>query len=92
MITDEWAGQRVYRSADAAAWQKQGMILDKIGRRNQDSPTCAHADVVIAGDKAYIFYFTHPGRKAYFEGEMDKDGCYPYSNKRTVFYSNTIAW
>ena len=36
-----------------------------------------------AGDKVYIFYFTHPGRKVYFEGELDKDGCYSYSNKRT---------
>ncbi|MEO5889119.1 MAG: family 43 glycosylhydrolase [Ferruginibacter sp.] len=84
MITDEWAGQRVYRSKDAANWEKQGMVLDKNGTRNQDSPTGAHADVVVTGDKAYIFYFTHPGRKFHFEGEPDKDGCYTYSNKRTV--------
>ena len=84
MITDEWAGQRVYRSKDASEWEKQGMILDKNGTRNQDSPTGAHADVVVAGNKAYIFYFTHPGRKVHFEGELDKDGCYSYSNKRTV--------
>lgn len=42
------------------------------------------ANVVVAGDKAYIFYFTHPGRKVHFEGALDKDGCYTYSNKRTV--------
>ena len=28
MITDEWAGQRVYRSKDAATRERQGMILD----------------------------------------------------------------
>ncbi|MDN3656859.1 family 43 glycosylhydrolase [Ferruginibacter paludis] len=84
MITDEWAGQRVYRSADAITWEKQGRILDKNGTRPQDTPTGAHADVVVTGDKAYIFYFTHPGRKVHSEGELDKDGCYSYSNKRSV--------
>jgi hypothetical protein len=60
------------------------MILDKNGTRNQDTPTGAHADVVVTGNKAYVFYFTHPGRKVHSEGELDKDGCYTYSNKRTV--------
>jgi hypothetical protein len=83
MITDEWAGQRVYRSADAKSWEKQGMILDKNGTRLDDSPTGAHADVVVVGDKAYIFYFTHPGRKTHLEGELDKDGCYTYTIKRS---------
>ncbi len=85
MITDEWSGQRVYRSADAKTWERQGMILDKNGTRNQDSPTGAHADVVVTGDKAFVFYFTHPGRKTHFaDGGLDKDGCYSYSTKRTV--------
>lgn len=92
MITDEWAGQRVYRSNDAVTWERQGMILDKNGTRNQDSPTGAHADVVVTGDKAYIFYFTHPGRKTHFEGELDKDGCYSYSNKRTVIQVAEIIY
>ncbi|GAO41558.1 family 43 glycosylhydrolase [Flavihumibacter petaseus] len=83
MITDEWAGQRVYRSDDALRWERQGMVLDKNGVRREDSPTGAHADVVVVGEKAYIFYFTHPGRKVHFEGELDKDGTYSYSNKRT---------
>jgi sucrose-6-phosphate hydrolase SacC (GH32 family) len=84
MITDEWAGLRVYRSVDAKTWEKQGMILDKNGTRNQDTPTGAHADVVVTGGKAYVFYFTHPGRKVHTEGNLDADGCYSYSNKRTV--------
>lgn len=85
MITDEWKGLRVHRSKDAATWEKQGMILDKNGTRNQDTPTGAHADVVVAGDKAYVIYFTHPGRKTHVDdGGLDKDGCYTYSTKRTV--------
>lgn len=83
MITDEWTGQRVYRSADAIKWERQGMILDKNGTRPDDSPTGAHADVVVVNDKAYIFYFTHPGRKTHFEATLDKDGNYPYSEKRS---------
>lgn len=85
MITDEWHGLRVYKSKDAINWEKQGLILDKNGIRNQDSPTGAHADVVVTNGKAYIFYFTHPGRKTHTdEGPRDKDDCFSYSSKRSV--------
>ena len=83
MITDEWAGLRVYRSTDAKQWERQGMILDKNGVRPEDSPTGAHADVVIAGDKCYIFYFTHPGRKTHFEAKLEANGTYSYDSKRS---------
>lgn len=83
MITDEWAGQRVYRSNDAVKWERQGMILDKNGTRPEDSPTGAHADVVVVGEKAYIFYFTHPGRKTHFTATLQPDGTYTYDEKRS---------
>ena len=83
MITDEWVGQRVYRSKDASSWERQGMLLEKKGSRKDDTPTGAHADVVVTGEKAFIFYFTHPGRKVHGEGEPDKDGALSYSNKRS---------
>ncbi len=83
MITDEWSGQRVYRSDDAIKWERQGMILDKNGTRPDDSPTGAHADVVVTGGKAYIFYFTHPGRKTHFDATLQKDGTYTYDEKRS---------
>ncbi len=83
MITDEWAGQRVYRSDDAKTWEHQGMVLSTNGKRPDDSPTGAHADVVVTGDKAYIFYFTHPGRKTHFAATMNKDGNYSYEEKRS---------
>ncbi|MXV51004.1 family 43 glycosylhydrolase [Pedobacter sp. HMF7647] len=86
MITDEWKGQRVYRSKDAKNWVKQGMVLDVPGHRPEDTPTGAHADVVVTGNKAYIFYFTHPGRKVHSEGELDADHTYSYSNKRTSIH------
>jgi hypothetical protein len=63
MITDEWQGQRIYRSSDAKEWERQGLILDKPGHRNEDTPTGAHAYVVTSGGHAYIIYFTHPAVK-----------------------------
>jgi len=84
MLTDEWHGMRVYKSNDLDHWEKQGLILDKPSKRQDDKPSGAHADVVVLGDKAYIFYFTHPGRKTHFEGQMDENGLYSYTNKHSV--------
>ena len=83
MITDEWHGMRVYRSKDANTWEKQGLVLDGPSARTEDTPSGAHGDVVVVGDKAYIYYFTHPGRKKHSEAEMDSEGVYPYSIRRS---------
>jgi len=83
MITDEWAGLRVYRSADAKEWERQGMVLDQNGTRPEDTPTGAHADVVVTGDQCYIFYFTHPGRKTHFAASLEANGTYSYDSKRS---------
>jgi hypothetical protein len=98
MITDEWAGLRVYRSKDAKEWERQGMVLDKNGLRPEDTPTGAHADVVVVGEKSYIFYFTHPGRKTHFEATLEANGTYSYDSKRSsiqvaelVFKDNTLV-
>ncbi|SDD33775.1 glycoside hydrolase family protein [Niabella drilacis] len=83
MLTDEWSGMRVYRSSDLETWEKQGMILSEKGRRPDDSPTGAHGDAVVAGGKAYVFYFTHPGRKTHFEAKMNASGIYPFEERRS---------
>jgi hypothetical protein len=62
MLVDEWRGQRVLRSDDLVRWERQGLLLDQPGRRPDDNSVGLHADVVIDGDQASIFYFTHPGR------------------------------
>jgi hypothetical protein len=63
MIVDEWKGQGVYSSDDLLNWTKQTeRILDKPGTGVDDNTNGLHADVVVNNDKAYIFYFTHPGR------------------------------
>ena len=84
MLTDEWQGMRIYRSNDLDNWEKQGLILDGPGTREDDKPSGAHGDVVVVGDKAYIFYFTHPGRKKHSEIKPDPDGQWFYSNHRTT--------
>jgi hypothetical protein len=62
MIVDEWRGQAVFRSDDLENWERNGFILDKPGTRVDDGTIGLHADVVVQGDEAYIFYFTHPDR------------------------------
>ncbi len=83
LLTDEWHGMRVYRSNDLTHWEKQGLILDDMGTRPDDHPTGAHGDAVVTGENAYVFYFTHPGRKTHFEAKMDASGNYPYEQKRS---------
>ncbi len=66
MIVDNWDGQGIYTSEDLVNWKRQPMeILDTTGGIGTDDATNGnHADVVVRGDKAYIFYFTHPERIA----------------------------
>lgn len=64
MIIDEWKGQGVYRSSDLSDWERNGSILERSGNRAEDTGFGHHGDVVVQGDEAYIFYFTHPGRES----------------------------
>ena len=80
MITDTWRGLGVYRSADAEHWEQQDNILAEGGKRRDDGVMGNHADVLVAGDRAYIFYFTHPGRTGQPRAEGDP---MPYEERRT---------
>jgi hypothetical protein len=77
MLTDEWRGLAVYRSDDLTWWERTGMILDVPGTGPDDTDVGRHADVVECGDRAFIFYFTHPG----LAGAADKDS---YQARRSV--------
>ena len=83
MLTDEWHGMRVYKSKDATTWEKQGLILDSASARPEDTPSGAHGDVIVIGDKAWVFYFTHPGRKKHFDAHIDENGIYPFNERRS---------
>jgi hypothetical protein len=67
LIVDEcnlaYVGLAVYKSDDATHWMKNGVILNTPGKREDDNDQGRHADVVLSGDRAFIVYYTHPGRK-----------------------------
>lgn len=64
LVTDVWKGLAVYSSADGLAWKRQqDNLLAVPGRGADDGVYGQHADVVVNGDRAWLFYFTHPGRK-----------------------------
>jgi sucrose-6-phosphate hydrolase SacC (GH32 family) len=70
MIVDNWEGLGVYSSADLENWTRQPHnILGEGGTGKDDGTKGQHADVIVSGDKAYIFYFTHPGRIVANEGK-----------------------
>ena len=82
MVTDptyvECTGLDVFASNDAIHWKFNNTILNNEGKRNDDNEQGRHADVKIIGDKAYIFYFTHPGR-VYKDGkEIDESNLVRY--------------
>lgn len=63
MVVDNWHGLGVYRSDDLRDWTRQpGNLLEQPGRGPDDQAMGGHPDVVVNGDRAFLFYFTHPGR------------------------------
>jgi hypothetical protein len=64
MIVDQWRGLGVYRSDDAINWTPQpDNLLAVPGKGEDDQVIGQHPDVVINGGRAFMFYFTHPGRR-----------------------------
>ena len=64
MIVDNWAGMGIYSSDDLTNWKRQkDRILEAPGKGTDDQAIGGHCDVVVNGDRAYVYYFTHPGRK-----------------------------
>jgi len=65
MITDYWHGLAVYRTDDFTHWTRCELpLLAAGGCRTMDGAIGHHADVVVVGDEAYIFYFCHPYEKS----------------------------
>ena len=81
MITDPWQGLAVYRSDDAENWSRQENILDTPGTRRDDGNIGNHADVLVQGDRAFIFYFVHPGMQRAADGGMPES--MPYASRRS---------
>lgn len=63
MLVDVWRGLGVYRSDDLENWTAQpDNLLAQPGRGADDGVFGGHPGVVVNGDRAWVFYFTHPGR------------------------------
>ena len=64
-IVDQWEkGLAVYHSTDATQWTKQpDSLLVAPGTGEDDKVHGGHADVVVSENRAFLFYFTHPGRR-----------------------------
>jgi hypothetical protein len=79
MITDVWRGLGVYRSEDAVNWTRQSgsNLLQEPGQGTDDGVIGGHPDVVVSGDRAFLFYFTHPGRRG---ADVRQDG---YEQRRS---------
>ncbi len=64
MLVDTWDGLGVYRSPDALTWTRQKEnLLKHPGTGAEDQVKGQHPDVVVNGERAFLFYFTHPGRR-----------------------------
>ena len=63
MVVDNWKGIGIYSTDDFINWKRQEKnILQEPGTGLDDKVIGGHPDVVVDGDRAFIFYFTHPGR------------------------------
>ncbi|WP_207762557.1 family 43 glycosylhydrolase [Niveispirillum lacus] len=62
LILDAWDGLGVYRSKDLTTWEHQPYnLLKQPGRALTDRAKGGHADVVVSGDRAFLFYFVQQG-------------------------------
>ncbi|MBN1185530.1 MAG: family 43 glycosylhydrolase [Bacteroidales bacterium] len=78
MIVDNWRGIGVYHSDDLTNWVKQEKrILEEPGTGEDDKVIGNHASVIVSDDRAFIIYFTHPGRT------MENKGINSYETRRS---------
>ena len=85
MIVDAWKGLAVYHSDDALHWAPQAdRLLESPGHSDTDRSLGHHADVVVNGDRAFLFYFTHQ------EG-ADEVPSLAHSAQRTVLQVGELA-
>lgn len=55
-------GLGVYRSDDALHWARQSSsLLDVPGKGKDDQNGGHHPEVIVSGDRAFLYYFVHPG-------------------------------
>jgi hypothetical protein len=88
MIVDVWKGMEIYSSPDLLNWKKQPTrILEQGGTGKDDGAIGGHCDVVVNGNKAYIYYFTHPGRTKVSPAPANS-----FAAKRSVIQVAELEW
>ena len=60
-----------YRSDDAMNWKRVSPFLQNPGTGPDDTGVGHHPEVILSGDRAYMFYFVHPGTSATPGGPRD---------------------
>lgn len=88
MIVDVWKGMEVFSSNDLLSWKKQSTrILENPGKGKDDEAIGGHCDVVVNKGRAYVFYFTHPGRKKNAPAPWDS-----FDSKRSVIQLSELKY
>lgn len=78
MVADFWRGLGVYTSDDCLNWKPQkNNLLAEPGQHPSEGQRGSHGDIVVGGDRAYLFYFT-----GYSKESMAPDD--PYAQRRAV--------
>ncbi|HEY0041566.1 MAG TPA: glycosyl hydrolase, partial [Flavisolibacter sp.] len=73
---------------DLLNWKKQSTrILEQPGAGKDDGAIGGHADVVVNNNRAYVFYFTHPGRAKAAPAPANS-----YEAKRSVIQVVELLW
>jgi sucrose-6-phosphate hydrolase SacC (GH32 family) len=89
MIVDNWRGLGVYSSDDFINWNRQkDNILQEAGTGIDDGVMGGHADIIVQGEKAYIIYFTHPGKTPENKGKDNTETRRSSLQVTELFYEN----
>jgi hypothetical protein len=71
LFRDLGRGLALYRSDNALDWSRVGTLLGKPGTGADDTGVGHHPDIILSGDRAYMFYFVQPGTSATPGGPPD---------------------
>lgn len=88
MIVDNWMGIGIYQSDDLTTWKRQEKrILEIPGKGKDDQAIGGHCDVLVNDGRAYVFYFTHPGKVG--DKSTWKDG---FETRRSVIQLGELQY
>jgi beta-xylosidase len=72
LFRDIGSALALYRSDNAADWERVGTMLQDRGTGPDDTGVGHHPDVILSGGRAYLFYFVQPGTSATPGGPVDR--------------------